>query len=333
MASGVEAVGVVRVEVRLATTVSPFVVGVVDEDARVVREVGMDRDAQQALLAAAARVRVEVDHRVAADGPSASRIQIWPSCVATNSRPRAVVGRRHRERPAGHRGERLEGDGDHAGRGRAAPAGPAVRRGRWPSGGGRGGAGRGGAGGSGRRSRAGCWHAASAGDGAAMHGQAERRSRAQGSRVIAGMYATGAAWFPSAPESASAGARLPTPWRPSSSTSLLREQRRSGRLYHEFIRTHDLSVGLYVLAAGGTDPPGPAHRGRGLPRDLGPGQIRVGDEDRAVGPGSVVFVGADVEHRFHDIEEELVVLVDLRPGRVHAPGRPPARPPARSRAG
>ena len=29
--------------------------------------------------------------------------------------------------------------------------------------------------------------------------------------------------------------------------------------------------------------------------------------------GSVVFVGADVEHRFHDIEEQLVVLVVFGP--------------------
>jgi hypothetical protein len=31
----------------------------------------------------------------------------------------------------------------------------------------------------------------------------------------------------------------------------------SGDLYHEFVRTNDLSVGLYVLEAGATDPQGP----------------------------------------------------------------------------
>jgi quercetin dioxygenase-like cupin family protein len=45
----------------------------------------------------------------------------------------------------------------------------------------------------------------------------------------------------------------------------------------------------------------------------GTARIRVGAEDYAVAAGSVVFVGADVEHRFHDIEEQLVVLVVFGP--------------------
>jgi mannose-6-phosphate isomerase-like protein (cupin superfamily) len=41
--------------------------------------------------------------------------------------------------------------------------------------------------------------------------------------------------------------------------------------------------------------------------------IRVGSEDRPVGPGSVVFVPAGVEHRFHTIEEELRLVVAFGP--------------------
>ena len=87
----------------------------------------------------------------------------------------------------------------------------------------------------------------------------------------------------------------------------------SGRLYHEFIRTHDLSVGLYVLGAGATDPQGPHTEDEVYHVVAGRGRISVGDEDREVQAGSVVFVGADVVHRFHDIEEELVVLVVFGP--------------------
>jgi mannose-6-phosphate isomerase-like protein (cupin superfamily) len=59
----------------------------------------------------------------------------------------------------------------------------------------------------------------------------------------------------------------------------------------------------------------------------GRARITVGSEDRAVQPGSTVFVGADVEHRFHDIEEELVVLVAFGPAEYthrveHQQGRP-----------
>jgi mannose-6-phosphate isomerase-like protein (cupin superfamily) len=94
---------------------------------------------------------------------------------------------------------------------------------------------------------------------------------------------------------------------------LLRDRAAAGKLYHEFIRTHDLSVGLYVLPAGGIDPQGPHTEDEVYHVVSGRGRIRVGDEDRAVQAGSVVFVGADVEHRFHDIEEELVILVIFGP--------------------
>jgi mannose-6-phosphate isomerase-like protein (cupin superfamily) len=90
-------------------------------------------------------------------------------------------------------------------------------------------------------------------------------------------------------------------------------QRASGRLYHEFIRTHDLSVGLYVLPAGGTDPQGPHTEDEVYYVVEGRGRITVGDDEREVMPGSTVFVGADVRHRFHDIAEELVLLVVFGP--------------------
>ena len=45
----------------------------------------------------------------------------------------------------------------------------------------------------------------------------------------------------------------------------------------------------------------------------GRARMRVGAEDRAVSQGSVIFVAAQVEHRFYDIAEELVVLVFFAP--------------------
>ncbi|HSO30002.1 MAG TPA: cupin domain-containing protein [Candidatus Sulfomarinibacteraceae bacterium] len=87
----------------------------------------------------------------------------------------------------------------------------------------------------------------------------------------------------------------------------------AGRLYHEFIRTHDLSVGLYELPAGGVDPQGPHTEDEVYHVVSGRATITVGDEERAVGPGSVVFVAADVSHHFHDITEDLVVLVFFGP--------------------
>jgi quercetin dioxygenase-like cupin family protein len=41
--------------------------------------------------------------------------------------------------------------------------------------------------------------------------------------------------------------------------------------------------------------------------------MRVGAEDRMISGGSVIFVAKEVEHRFYDIEEELVLLVFFAP--------------------
>ncbi len=45
----------------------------------------------------------------------------------------------------------------------------------------------------------------------------------------------------------------------------------------------------------------------------GRAQIQVGEEDMFVEPGSLVFVAANVDHRFHTIIEDLMVLVFFAP--------------------
>jgi quercetin dioxygenase-like cupin family protein len=45
----------------------------------------------------------------------------------------------------------------------------------------------------------------------------------------------------------------------------------------------------------------------------GRARFRAGDEDREISAGSVLFVAAEVEHRFHDVAEELAVLVFFAP--------------------
>jgi mannose-6-phosphate isomerase-like protein (cupin superfamily) len=114
---------------------------------------------------------------------------------------------------------------------------------------------------------------------------------------------------------------------------ILRQLTASDRLYHEFIRTHDLSVGLYRLPAGATDPQKPHTEDEVYSVIRGRATITVGEEERPVTAGSIVFVGADVPHRFHDIEEELVVLVIFGPAEYthrvdHQRGQPHGAAPA-----
>lgn len=87
----------------------------------------------------------------------------------------------------------------------------------------------------------------------------------------------------------------------------------AGRMYHEFVSVPDLSGGLYVLEAGATDPQSQHTEDELYVVMSGRGRIVVGDEERAVGPGSVIFVAARVAHRFVDIEERLVILVAFGP--------------------
>ena len=103
---------------------------------------------------------------------------------------------------------------------------------------------------------------------------------------------------------------------------LLAEGAATGRPYFEFQRTPDLSVGLYVLPAGGVDGQQPHTEDEVYWVVSGRASIRVGAEDRSVVPGSVVFVAAGVEHRFHSIEEELVTLVAFGPAEASRAGQP-----------
>jgi mannose-6-phosphate isomerase-like protein (cupin superfamily) len=90
-------------------------------------------------------------------------------------------------------------------------------------------------------------------------------------------------------------------------------RREAGKLYQEFLRVPDLSAGLYVLDAGATDPQQPHREDELYYVVSGSATITVGDEERAVAPGSLVFVGAGVAHRFHDITERLELLVVFGP--------------------
>jgi len=87
----------------------------------------------------------------------------------------------------------------------------------------------------------------------------------------------------------------------------------SNKMYLEFLKVPDLSMGLYILPAGGVDPQSPHTEDEVYYVVSGRAQIKVADEDRAVQAGSIVYVAKNVEHRFHSIEEELTVIVFFAP--------------------
>ncbi len=94
---------------------------------------------------------------------------------------------------------------------------------------------------------------------------------------------------------------------------LISQRESSNKLYLELLNVPDLSVGLYVLAAGGTDPQSPHTEDEVYYVVSGRAKILVAEEERDVQAGSIVYVEKNVAHHFHSIEEELTMLVFFAP--------------------
>ena len=86
-----------------------------------------------------------------------------------------------------------------------------------------------------------------------------------------------------------------------------------GHGYVDFLASSQLSVGLAIWPVGAIDRQQPHREDEVYYVISGRGSITVAGEDRPVKPGSLVFVAAGVEHRFHDIEDDLRVLVFWAP--------------------
>jgi len=83
--------------------------------------------------------------------------------------------------------------------------------------------------------------------------------------------------------------------------------------YLRFLREPTMSVGLYALDAGAADPQRPHAQDEVYVVVSGRATLTVGEESTTVARGSVVFVPAGTPHRFHQISEDLRVLVVFSP--------------------
>ena len=90
----------------------------------------------------------------------------------------------------------------------------------------------------------------------------------------------------------------------------LRDQaENAGLTYYPFLDRSTLSAGLYRLPAGGTDRQSPHELDEVYFVAAGRSAFTAGESRYDVEPGTVLFVARDVPHGFHDIEEDLEVLV------------------------
>ncbi len=86
-----------------------------------------------------------------------------------------------------------------------------------------------------------------------------------------------------------------------------------GRPYLEFLRVPAMSAGIYALPTSGKDSQTPHKEDELYYVVRGHARMRVASEDHIVTKGSIIFVAAGVQHCFHEIKEELIVLVFFAP--------------------
>jgi mannose-6-phosphate isomerase-like protein (cupin superfamily) len=81
----------------------------------------------------------------------------------------------------------------------------------------------------------------------------------------------------------------------------------------EFLRGENLSCAIYRLPAGSKDMQAPHLEDEIYVVLDGRARLRVDEEERDVGAGMVLFVGATTDHSFFDIEEDLTLLAIFGP--------------------
>ena len=79
--------------------------------------------------------------------------------------------------------------------------------------------------------------------------------------------------------------------------------------YLEFLNVPALNCGIYSLAAGSKDMQNPHDEDEVYLVLKGKARMRLGDEEKEVTPGTLLYVQAATEHSFFEIEEDMLLLV------------------------
>lgn len=79
--------------------------------------------------------------------------------------------------------------------------------------------------------------------------------------------------------------------------------------YLEFLNVSAVNCGIYFLPKGSRDMQAPHDDDEVYVVLSGRARMQLGDAQRDVGPGSLLYVGATTEHSFFEIEEDMTLLV------------------------
>jgi mannose-6-phosphate isomerase-like protein (cupin superfamily) len=105
-----------------------------------------------------------------------------------------------------------------------------------------------------------------------------------------------------------------SPWKTFQLQELLRDHEAGSSPYLEFLRVPSMSCGLYRLKAGAQDLQAPHDEDEMYFVIEGRARVRVGDEERTVERGSLLYVSESEEHSFFEIEEDMTLLVFFASG-------------------
>jgi len=83
--------------------------------------------------------------------------------------------------------------------------------------------------------------------------------------------------------------------------------------WNEFFSIPSMSMGIYKLKAGDTDPQSPHTEDEAYYIVSGKAKIQVDDASYDCHAGKVIFVRKHVPHKFIEIEEDLTILVFFAP--------------------
>lgn len=90
---------------------------------------------------------------------------------------------------------------------------------------------------------------------------------------------------------------------------LIGQREAGGEPWMRFFDSASLYLGIYSLQPGENDPQQPHEEDEIYYVESGSAVLRIGSEDVAVRPGSLLYVKAGVPHHFHSIETPLNLLV------------------------
>lgn len=91
--------------------------------------------------------------------------------------------------------------------------------------------------------------------------------------------------------------------------SLVAELEATGKPWLPFIKGNNVLTGLYMLKTGATDQQRPHDTDEVYYVASGKGKFKAGDKEVNFKEGSILFVKAEVEHRFYDITQDVVLVV------------------------